>query len=110
MSILDNLFIKVFNKHVGTDQFGNKYFISKKKNYLGKCKRFVIYNGKEISSKIPPNWHGWVHYLTDEIPGDDNLLYSWQKEHMPNVTGTIYAKDSAKNPVSKKTYSSWNPN
>jgi NADH:ubiquinone oxidoreductase subunit len=110
MSFINKFWIKFFAREIGADQFGNKYFIGKNKNYLGHSKRFVVYDGKSESSKVPPMWHAWLHYLNNEIP-DGNESYSWQQEHIPNLTGTkhAYNPDKAKN-KKLETYSTWIPN
>ena len=109
MSFINNLWIKFFTREVGVDQFGNKYFAGKNKNYLGQAKRFVMYNGKSESSKVPPMWHAWLHYLNKEIP-DNNVSYSWQQEHVPNLTGTKHAYNPSEFENKKlETYSKWTP-
>lgn len=82
-----------FNGHlVGKDGFGNRYFISRKRSASGNKKRWVMYNGMPEPSKVPPMWHAWLHYMTDTLPMQDNTpTYSWQKEHVPNLTGTRHA-------------------
>lgn len=74
---------------LGVDGYGNKYFEDTNKD--GKKLRRVVYNGLNEASKVPPNWHGWLHYFIDEPPVDNALQYEWQKEHMPNLTGTKHA-------------------
>jgi len=62
-------------------------------------------------SKIPAEWHGWIHYSWDMTPVNLNTKkYSWQKIHLPNLTGTKNAH-SPKNSIiiSKKPYQSWQP-
>ena len=84
MDFLDKIKIKLCCKKVGSDDFGNQYYQDPKSS-----NRYVVYKGIVEASKIPPNWHGWMHYVTDEIPvqepGQSN---SWQKTHLPNLTGT----------------------
>ena len=108
---INKLWIKSFCKKVGVDQFGNFYYVGKNKNYLNIHKRYIVYNGLDEGSKVPPMWHSWLHYLSDAIPDKNQTTeYIWQKEHMPNVTGTKYAYDPAKSKYTKlKTYSSWKP-
>jgi NADH:ubiquinone oxidoreductase subunit len=85
-----DMFRNFFNKLAGADEFGNKYYISKfGKDYLGRESRFVIYNGKEEPSKVPPQWHSWLHHLSNEAIKAKK--YKWQKDHMPNLTGTKLA-------------------
>lgn len=72
---------------VGEDGFGNRYFASKKD-----ARRWVIYNGSNDSSRVPPEWHGWLHGTYDELPED--ILppkRSWEKEATGNLTGTPQA-------------------
>lgn len=77
-------------KKYGKDRFGNKYFIAKKVDpVLKKKKRMVWYNGKAEATKVPPVWHAWLHYMTDEVATETE--YNWQKDHIPNLTGTKLA-------------------
>ena len=112
MSFLTKLKIKLTSTKVGEDEFGNQYFQSKKDK-----KRFVIYRGIAEPSKIPANWHGWIHYTTNQTPvGFDTNRHAWQKHHLPNLTGTpnSYApqghlnKGGLRNKVSSD-YQSWSP-
>ncbi len=108
MNFLNKIFIKASCQKVGNDEFGNEYFINKKNG-----KRFVIYNGVVEPSKIPAEWHGWMHYNTDLLPVNINThKFSWQKIHLPNLTGTKNAH-SPKNSSVKNTsagYEAWKPN
>jgi NADH:ubiquinone oxidoreductase subunit len=110
---VNKLWIKFFCHKVGSDQFGNIYYIGKDKNYLGHNKRYVFYNGMDDGTKVPPMWHAWLHYLSEEVPtGQELKQYKWQQEHLPNLSGTQHAYNpSCLNPDSKKikTYSSWQP-
>jgi NADH:ubiquinone oxidoreductase subunit len=77
---------------VGEDDFGNKYYEARndKESYdTGRKRRFVIYKGYADASKVPAEWHGWLHYTFDEPPTKAPLLRrSWEKDHIPNLTGT----------------------
>lgn len=109
MSFVSRYFIRTFNKQVGTDQFGNNYFIGSTKTSFGKEKRFVIYSGINDGSKVPPMWHAWLHYLSDELPLSEDK-YDWQQDYIPNVSGTRYAYNPAKSKCTKvEMYSSWKP-
>ncbi len=99
-------------KHVGTDEFGNKYYTDKKNK-----KRWVVYNGVVEASSIPPGWHGWMHYRTDILPSEENYQpYKWQKPHIANPTGTKNAyhpkgsllRDGKRGKVSAD-YEAWRP-
>ena len=95
-------------KLVGRDQFGNKYYSNPK------GKRWVIYKNNIESSKIPPEWHSWIHFLTTDKPSDNSKKFSWQKQHEENLTGTkkayrpegSLASDLKKN---MKKYETWKP-
>lgn len=110
MSLIDSLWVRFCNKQVGVDQFGNKYFIGRQKNYLGKQKRFVLYKGMAEGSKVPALWHAWLHHLSDKIPAGGES-YVWQREYVPNLTGTKYAHNPREYSLNKlKSYISWNSN
>src|SRR3546814_13609187 len=47
----------------GTDTLGNVYFRSKKGD-----KRWVIYQGANDASRIPPEWYSWLHHQIDGHP------------------------------------------
>lgn len=86
---IDKFFVTLRSNCVGQDNFGNKYYESKKADYLGRKKRFVIYRGKIEASKVPPLWHAWLHHLSNEVPlRGKEQNYSWQREFEPNLTGT----------------------
>ena len=93
-------------KLVGKDEFGNKYYSN------SKGKRWVIYKNRVESSKIPPEWHLWIHFLTNNKPSNNPIKFKWQKKHRENLTGTVNAHkpdgslifDSKKN---MKKYETW---
>ena len=99
MTIGTRLFTWLRGELVGTDQFGNRYFREKGKRTFqrgggrqSREKRWVLYNGKAEASKVPPMWHAWLHHTIDEAPADAGAKrYPWQKEHLPNLTGTPHA-------------------
>lgn len=80
-------------RQVGKDAYGNKYYEAKSElTSEFKKKRWVIYNGLAEPSKVPPEWHGWLHYTTDALPQPgDAAPYGWIKEPQPNLTGTTLA-------------------
>ena len=93
-------------KFSGSDQFGNKYYTN------SKGKRWVIYKNNIEASKIPPEWHSWIHFITVNIPNKKSKKFLWQKQHEENLTGTnkahrpegSLALDSKKN---MKKYETW---
>ena len=55
---------------VGQDEYGNRYYEAKdaRDSYDGRRRRWVIYNGYAEASKVPPDWHGWLHHTFVEPP------------------------------------------
>jgi len=88
MTLGTGLHTLFFGKLVGRDDFGNKYYQSRRVGADGCHKRWVIYKGLAEPSKVPAAWHGWLHYTTDEVLDDS---YAWQRSHVPNLTGTDFA-------------------
>ena len=72
-------------KIVGRDRFGNKYYSN------SKGKRWVIYKNTVDSSKIPPEWHLWIHSFKNNKPIENLNKFNWQKKYEENLTGTIKA-------------------
>jgi NADH:ubiquinone oxidoreductase subunit len=82
--------------YVGSDEFGNRYYRDKGHRALvrgggraSREKRWVIYAGEPEGSKVPAEWHAWLHHTVDEIPRPGaRRRYPWEKPHRPNLTGT----------------------
>lgn len=76
-------------KHVGTDAQGNRYYRSKKVKSTSPERRWVIYNGANDASRVPAEWHGWLHGSFDSLP-ESHLPPSkiWEVDYTPNATGT----------------------
>ena len=82
---------------VGTDPFGNRYYRMRPRGPLqrgggrfSRERRWVLYRGEPEATKVPPEWHAWLHHTVDEIPGARSR-YPWEREHQPNMTGTARA-------------------
>jgi NADH:ubiquinone oxidoreductase subunit len=106
MSYISKLCIRLSCQKTGTDEFGNEYFEHKN------GKRFVIYNGIAEASKVPAEWHGWLHYSSDISPSQIRThKFSWQKIHLPNLTGTKNAYLPQNSSVKNTSYGcqSWEP-
>lgn len=72
---------------VGQDTFGNRYYRNRDAS-----RRWVIYNGTVEASRVPSEWHGWLHYTFADPPTlAPPRLKPWEKEHIPNMTGTDQA-------------------
>ena len=68
----------------GEDAFGNRYY----QNRDG-SRRWVIYNGTVEASRVPPDWHGWLHHTYAEPPTKAPLKAKpYEAAHQPNLTGT----------------------
>lgn len=92
------LFTWLRGEQVGSDASGNKYYRLKGARPLvrgggmeSRERRWVIYNGIVEASKVPPEWHGWLHHSTNELPPADLQRRVWEKDHLPNLTGTTLA-------------------
>ena len=117
------IYTTLFGKYVGKDEFGNKYYKTRPSmgKYVGrynKERRWVVFNGKAEATKIPPYWHGWMHYSIDEPPTEENFKkqYKWQKDYTPNLTGTDYRylpkghqKAEGKRDKATGDYEAWKP-
>ncbi|MDX2050436.1 MAG: NADH-ubiquinone oxidoreductase subunit NDUFA12 family protein [Rickettsiaceae bacterium] len=110
--MITSLLIRLFSTFVGEDIYGNKY-------YTLRDKRFVIYNGTIEPTKVPEIWHGWLHYMIDELPWQNtknssrfkeiSSRYYSRKNHVPNLTGTSYSYLPKRKKVSSD-YLPWKPN
>jgi len=100
-------------KQVGTDSVGNVYYTGKA-GPDGRLRRYVIYNGSNDASRVPPEWHSWLHQIIDDIP-DATLppARRWEKEGKANPTGTseAYLPQGAtgKRAASTGDYEAWSP-
>jgi NADH:ubiquinone oxidoreductase subunit len=81
-------------ERVGTDALGNRYYRSRNERHKrnGRERRWVVYKGLDEASKVPPEWHAWLHHIS-EAPLTNLAAKArpWQKPHLPNLTGTPYA-------------------
>src|SRR3712207_1987560 len=98
---------------VGTDTFGNAYYRSKKGD-----RRWVIYNGPNDASRIPPEWYSWMHHQIDGLP-DEALPPppKFLKPATPNLTGTEKAyrpsgalERGGQRQAASGDYEAWTPN
>ena len=102
-------------KKVGMDEFGNTYYKCKPRKGTKRERRWVLYKGKAEASAIPPEWHGWMHHQTDDLP-EERQKQSWQKPHESNKTGTEEAYlppghvlKGGKRPSATGDYQAWKP-
>lgn len=106
------LYTMLHGKEVGKDEQGNTYYLSKD----GK-RRWVIYAGRIEASRIPPEWHAWIHKTVD-VPPSEKMpeRQAWELDHQENQTGAGNAyfptgSVHAKGERSKATgdYQAWQP-
>lgn len=104
-------------EQVGVDAQGNAYFRSKRKTGDGRERRWVIYNGANDASRVPPEWHGWLHGSFDGVP-ESNLPPAriWEADYTPNATGTAAAYRPAgalerggRRAAASGDYEAWSP-
>lgn len=104
---------------IGKDEGGNEYYEARDNSdsYDQRKRRWVIYQGYAEASKVPPDWHGWLRYTFDEPPTTAPLLRrSWEKDHLPNMTGTLEAwrpkgsiVGAGERPAATGDYQAWRP-
>jgi NADH:ubiquinone oxidoreductase subunit len=72
---------------VGQDEFGNRYY----QNRAG-TRRWLTYNGLVEASRVPPDWHGWLHFTFRDPPTVAPFrVKPWEIPYVPNMTGTEFA-------------------
>lgn len=103
-------------RKIGTDSFGNIYYEAKPRKGYHRPRRWVMYKDAPEASSVPPEWHGWLHHQTDEVPGESGMRRKWQKPHMPNMTGTNLAYrppghilEGGKRDKATGDYEAWRP-
>ena len=92
MTLATRLFTWMRGELVGTDAGGNRYFRDKKAAAVRRERRWVLYAGEAEASRVPPEWHSWLHHTTNVLPTEtDHSRQPWQKDHVRNLTGTADA-------------------
>lgn len=87
MTIGTRLYTWFNGRLVGRDGAGNAYYEHKRAEPGERARRWVIFAGAAEASKVPSEWHPWLHYTTDEALTEQGRR-PWQKPHQPNMTGT----------------------
>jgi NADH:ubiquinone oxidoreductase subunit len=86
MNIGTRLFTWLKGHRIGADAAGNVYFEERRPRRGLRVRRWVAYAGVPEASKVPPEWHAWLHYTTEApLPV---LNRPWVKPHIANPTGT----------------------
>lgn len=95
---------------VGEDDQGNRYYRNR-----ADTRRWVLYAGEPEASKVPADWHGWLHRTFTETPSEKPLSHkAWEKPHHDNLTGTVAAYAPAgsmrqAHPAERRDYEAWQP-
>jgi NADH:ubiquinone oxidoreductase subunit len=82
-----------YGELVGIDTDGNRYYRDHRTKDTKRERRWVVFNnGESEATRVPAEWHGWLHYQIVNTPEPQNSLRrSWQKQHAINLTGTAMA-------------------
>lgn len=77
----------------GSDSAGNRYYHERRRGervgpHWNRRKRWVIYVGEAEASNVPPDWNAWLQHTTDAPPTGSAPTHEWQKDHVPNRTGS----------------------
>ena len=82
------LFTRRHGREVGKDEAGNVYFQHKQ----DPSKRWVMYDGNNDGSRVPPQWQMWLRGTIDELP-EKALppVRKFQQKPTANLTGTMAA-------------------
>lgn len=104
---------RLCGEEVGQDHFGNRYYRERKAPQGVRERRWVIYVDEPEASKIPAEWHIWLHYTAD-APIPDSARRPWQKPHIENMTGTPDAwfppaLKGGERPKATGDYQAWQP-
>lgn len=92
MTIGTRLFTWLRGELVGEDAQGNRYYRERKAPTGRRQKRWVLYRGEAEASRVPPDWHGWLHHTVSEPPPPGGLPHkAWEKDHVRNLSGTALA-------------------
>ena len=111
-----SLFTAMRGERVGTDAQGNAYYRKAAKQGQFE-RRWVIYEGANDASRVPAEWHGWLHHTYDELP-ESHLApaHIWEVDYTPNATGTRTAylpagalERGGKRAAATGDYEAWTP-
>ena len=90
MSAIQLLLTRIGSRRIGRDAAGNTYYESRRPDLIYNRSRRTVALAKGLdSSVVPPEWHAWLHHLTDAPLAGPH--HAWQKPHQPNLTGTAQA-------------------
>ncbi len=105
-------------RFVGEDDDGNKYYEQRSGvGSMGMPRRWVTYKHQADPTRVPPEWHGWLHHTVNTPPTEEDYRPKpWQQEHRANMTGTAAAYrpsgsilTSDERPHATGDYQAWKP-
>ena len=107
------IFSRRHGREVGRDDSGNVYFQHRK----DPRRRWVIYDGANEASRVPPGWQLWLRGTIDALPSESlPPVRKFQVEPTPNLTGTMAAfrpggalESGTVRPASTGDYEPWIP-
>jgi NADH:ubiquinone oxidoreductase subunit len=100
-------------EEMGRDEAGNVYFRHRK----DPKRRWVIYEGSNDSSRVPPGWNAWLRGTIDEVP-EKGLppRRAFEQPPVANLTGSDGAwrpagsiRSGGVRAASTGDYSAWTP-
>ncbi|KAH7931256.1 NDUFA12-domain-containing protein [Leucogyrophana mollusca] len=80
--------------HVGTDQFGNRYFenLNPDDELPGRHRWVDFAQHYNNATQVPAEWHSWLSHIRQLPPTEDkvmqNLSPPWKAPWTENLTGT----------------------
>jgi NADH:ubiquinone oxidoreductase subunit len=78
------IFTRRNGREVGRDADGNVYYQT-----ADGSRRWVVYAGETDSSRVPPEWHLWLHHTRADPPTSVPLPQrQWERPWRRNPTGT----------------------
>ena len=95
---------------VGKDANGFRYYQT-----VDGRRRWVVYRGDAEASRVPPEWHAWLHHIVEAPPdATQRQRQPWQLDHQPNLTGTdrAYAPPGSLRRTgseARRDYEAWTP-
>jgi NADH:ubiquinone oxidoreductase subunit len=107
------LFSNRNGEEVGRDDAGNRYF----KHRKDPARRWVIYQGNNDSSRVPPGWNAWLRGTIDGLPEAElPPRRPFEQPAQANPTGTFAAfrpggslgRDGVR-PAATGDYQAWTP-
>ena len=108
-----SIFSRRHGQEVGRDEAGNIYF----RHRQDSARRWVMFNGDNDSSRVPPGWNAWLRGTIADLP-DESLpaRRAFETAPLANVTGTAHAYrpggaigSGAKRAAATGDYQAWKP-